>query len=151
MASITSFSRVSGAGPPEASPKARRTESPDNCSTNSPCGAITSAAVRGTMGIEVCSAARTNPKMTSISTRCNVLRIPSRIRQISPKNPLRADPELIQCSDFLVDASRFTRQFTQVVQLGAAHVAAALHADFADRGAEGLEYALNAFAVRNLA
>ena len=94
---------------------------------------MTSAALRGTIGMEVCRAARTNPKMMSISARCSTLRIPSRIRQTSPKNPLRADPALIQRSDLLVDAGGLTGQFAQVVQLGAAYIAAALHADFADR------------------
>src|ERR1700722_18720992 len=112
---------------------------------------MTSAALRGTIGMEVCRAARTNPKITSISARCSTLRTPSRIRQTSPKNPLRADPELIQCSDLLVDASGFARQFAQVVQLGATHIAAALHTDFADRGAESLENTLDTFAVRDLA
>src|SRR5580704_7750966 len=151
MDSVTSLSRVSGSGPPEASPSARRTESPDSWSTNSPCGAMTRAALRGTIGMEVCRAARTNPKIMSISARCSTLRIPSRIRQTSPKNPLRADPALIQCSDLLVDAGCFARQLTQVVQLRTAYIAAALHADFADRGAEGLEHALDTFAVGNLA
>src|SRR3984957_20768766 len=112
---------------------------------------MTSAALRGTIGMEVCRAARTNPKITSISARCSTLRTPSRIRQTSPKNPLRADPALIQCSDLLVDAGGLARQFAQVVQLGAAHVAAALHADFADRGAESLEHAFHTLAVGNLA
>src|SRR5271156_848424 len=151
MASVTSRSRVSGFWPPEASSSARRTESPDSCSTNSPCGAMTRAAVRGTAGMEVCRAARTNPKIISSSARCSTLRIPSRIRQTSPKNPLRPDPALIQRSDLLVDAGGLARQFAQVVQLGAAHIAAALHADFADRGAESLEHALDTLAVGNLA
>src|ERR1700743_3787887 len=112
---------------------------------------MTRAALRGTIGMEVCRAASTNPKMMSINARCSTLRIPSRIRQTSPKNPLRADPALIQSSDFLVDAGCLARQFAQVVQLGAAHVAAALHADFADRRAESLKHALHTFAVGNFA
>src|ERR1700735_3041305 len=112
---------------------------------------MTRAALRGTAGMEVCRAARMNPKITSISARCSTLRIPSRIRQTSPKNPLRADPALIQCSDLLVDAGSFARQLAQVVQLGAAYVAAALHADFADRGAESLEHAFHAFTMRDFA
>src|SRR6202021_4266338 len=54
-------------------------------------------------------------------------------------------------SDFLVDARSFAGQITQVVQLGTPNRAAALHADFADRGAESLEHALHSLAVRNLA
>src|SRR6202021_3333098 len=54
-------------------------------------------------------------------------------------------------SDFLVDARRFAGQITQVVQLGAPNRAAALHADFADRGAESLEHAFHSLAVRNFA
>jgi len=64
-ASITSFSRVSGAGPPEAWPRARRRGSLESCSTSSPSGAITKAALFGTVGTEVWRAARTKPKMTS--------------------------------------------------------------------------------------
>src|ERR1700678_2142437 len=111
---------------------------------------MTRAALRGTAGMEVCSAARTNPKIMSISARCSTLRIPSRIRQTSPKNPLRADPALIQCSDLLIDAGCFSRQFAQVVQLGAADIAAALHAVLTNRGAESLEHAFYALAVGNL-
>src|SRR5882757_8419560 len=162
MASITSFRSVSGAGPPDAWPNARRTGSLAICSTNSPSGARTKAADRGTTGIEVCSAARMKPKITSSRIRWRTLRTPSRIRQTRPKNPARADPTLIQClrsagvmtarrSDFLVDACRFTGQITQVVELGAPYGAAPLDADFADGGAMGLEHPLHTFAMRNLA
>src|SRR5271163_4885905 len=140
MASVTSLSRVSGAGVPEASPKARRTGSPASCSTNSPCGAMTRAAVCGTIGTEVCRAARMNPNITSNNARCRTLRVPSRIRQISPKNPLRADPALIQCSDLLVNARGLAGQVAQIIQLGAPHRTAPLDADFADRRAESLEH-----------
>ena len=95
-ASITSFNSVSGAGPPEASPTARRTGSLDSCSTSSPSGAITSAADFGTPGMEVCSSARTNPKITSSKTSSSTRRIWSRIRQTSPKNAARADPMVIR-------------------------------------------------------
>src|SRR5665213_1704348 len=165
MASITSFSRVSGAGPPEASPNARRTGSLDNCSTSSPSGAITRAAVRGTLGMEVCRAARTKPKITSKRIRCRTLRIPSSRRHTSPKNPKRAAPVVIQrlglsrnawglsrsALELLVDACRLARQIPQVVQLGAPHGAVALHADFADRRTESLKNPLHAFTVRNFA
>src|SRR5687767_7144674 len=49
------------------------------------------------------------------------------------------------------DAGSFTRQVAQVVELGATHVAPALHCDRADRRAVRLEYALHAFAVSDLA
>src|SRR4029077_5295827 len=162
MASVTSRSNVSGAGPPDACPRARRTGSLAICSTSSPSGAITSAALRGTMGMEVCSAARMNPKTNSSRTKCRTLRIPSRIRQTNPKNPCRAEPTPIQSLppapgtinrrlNLFVDARGFTGQIAQIVELGAPHGAAALHADLADGGTERLEHALHALAVRDLA
>src|SRR5262249_2206396 len=54
-------------------------------------------------------------------------------------------------SDLLFDAGRFAGQIAEVVQLGATDAAAALHRDVADRRAVGLEHALDALAVRNLA
>src|SRR5687768_3321894 len=49
------------------------------------------------------------------------------------------------------DAGSLAREVAQIVELGATHVAAALHGDRADRRAVRLEHALHAFAVRNLA
>src|SRR5487761_446541 len=54
-------------------------------------------------------------------------------------------------SDLLFDPRRLARQVAQVIELGAADVAAALDGDVADRGAVGLEHALHALAVRYLA
>src|SRR6185295_14413949 len=54
-------------------------------------------------------------------------------------------------SHFFFDAGRFAGQIAQVVQLGAAHVAATLDRDRADRRAVRLKHALDAFAVGNLA
>src|SRR5215472_2158478 len=62
-----------------------------------------------------------------------------------PKSPRRAN------SDLLLDARRLACEVAQVIKLGAAHAAAALHHDVADRGAVGLESALDALAVRDLA
>src|SRR5262249_51888116 len=60
---------------------------------------------------------------------------------------LRPDPLL----HLFFDASGFAGQIAQVVELGPTHVAATLDRDRADRRAVGLEHALDAFAVRNLA
>src|SRR5438477_5251017 len=54
-------------------------------------------------------------------------------------------------SDLLVDARGLAGQIAQVVELGAPYRTAPLHADFADRGTVGLEHALHALAVRDLA
>src|ERR1700683_1716625 len=51
----------------------------------------------------------------------------------------------------LDDAGRFTAQIAQVIQLGAANLAAAHHGDRVDHRRHHGEYALDAFAVGNLA
>src|SRR5690606_11984421 len=56
-----------------------------------------------------------------------------------------------RASDLLFDARGLAREITQVVQLGTPHVAVPLHDDVADRGAVGLEHALHALPMRNLA
>src|SRR5262249_18473742 len=53
--------------------------------------------------------------------------------------------------DLFFDAGGLARQIAQVVQLGAAHVAAALHLDVLDRGTVQLEHAFHALAVTDLA
>src|ERR1700734_3267209 len=53
--------------------------------------------------------------------------------------------------DLLVDAGCLAGQIAQVIKLGTTHRAAALDAHLADRRTEGLEYALHALAVRDLA
>src|SRR5207253_1501723 len=53
--------------------------------------------------------------------------------------------------ELLLDARRLARALAQVVQLGAAHVAAALHFDGRDQRAVDLESALDAFAAADLA
>src|SRR6185437_8570629 len=54
-------------------------------------------------------------------------------------------------SDLFLDPRCLAREVPQIVELGAADVAAALDGDVADRGAVGLEHPLDAFAVRHLA
>src|SRR5690606_9712858 len=54
-------------------------------------------------------------------------------------------------SDLFLDASGAAAALAQVVQLGSAHGAAALDLDALDQRAVGLEHALNALAVRDLA
>src|SRR6187455_2419426 len=54
-------------------------------------------------------------------------------------------------SDLFFDAGGLAGQVAQVVQLGATHIAATLHRDVGNAGAVQLEYALYAFAVRDLA
>src|SRR5690349_10286143 len=94
------------------------------------------------------------PKIRSNSTRCRNFRSRSKPRKMYPMTrpnifvpgflvPLR--------SDLLFDARGLAGQIAEVIQLGASHAAAALHFDFADGRAVGLEHALDAFAVRNLA
>src|SRR5690606_37884950 len=54
-------------------------------------------------------------------------------------------------SDLLLDACGLAGALAQVVKLGATHIAATLHFDRANRGAVGLEHALDAFTVGDLA
>src|SRR5581483_268332 len=54
-------------------------------------------------------------------------------------------------SDLLAYTRGFAGQLTQVIQLGAAHVAFALHFDLGDARAVERKYALDSFAVRYLA
>src|ERR1700738_5310153 len=51
----------------------------------------------------------------------------------------------------LADAGRFAAQITQVIELGAAHLAATHHRDRVDHRRHHREYAFHAFAVGNLA
>src|SRR5204862_7737267 len=53
--------------------------------------------------------------------------------------------------DLFLDPRSLAGQIAQIVELGAAHAAAALDGDLADRRAVGLEDALDALAVRDLA
>src|SRR4051812_33835588 len=72
---------------------------------------------------------------------------PRRISLRSCVSSLGLGPDL----HLFFDAGSLAGQIAQVVELGATHVAATLDRDRADRRAVGLEHALHAFAVRNLA
>src|SRR5688572_22443123 len=52
--------------------------------------------------------------------------------------------------DLLFDASGFTAEVAQIIELGPADIATSFHLDFRDGGAMGLEHALHALAMRNL-
>src|SRR5690606_21010407 len=54
-------------------------------------------------------------------------------------------------SELLCDSRGLARQVAQVIELGAAHVAATLHLDPRDRRAVGLEHALHTLAMADLA
>src|SRR6478609_7043563 len=94
------------------------------------------------------------PKMRSNSTRCRNFRSRSKPRKMYPMtrpNILVPGSLVPLRSDLLFDARGLAGQIAEVVQLGATHAAAALHFDFADGRAVGLEHALHALAVRDLA
>src|SRR5215469_18065531 len=102
------------------------------------------------------------PKISSSTIRCRALRRPSRPRHRPAKNERTFTGSPFQrarrpkCrarakSDLFLDARRLACQVAQVIKLGAAHAAAALHDDIADRGAVSLEGTLDALAVRDLA
>src|SRR4029077_18368381 len=109
--------------------------------------------------------ARSSPtsraKIASSTIRCRALRRPSRPRHKPEKNergvmsiPLAGQarfPPPARVSDLFLDPGGLAGQIAQVVELGAAHVAAALDGDLADGRAVGLEHALDALAVRDLA
>src|SRR5258708_30434768 len=130
---------------PRVSSRARSSGSPESCSTSSPCGATSSAARAGTCGTAPRSTPSTSASRASSTIRCSTLRRPSRPRH-SPRKMVRA-----VMSDLFLDARGLAGEVAQVVELGAAHVAAALHGNLADRGAVGLEHALDALAVGDLA
>src|SRR5215469_15614481 len=147
--SVRSHSSVSVCPSPRTWPRARCSGSPESCSTRVPSGAMRRAARAGMRGTPASSATITRPKISSKSSRCRALRSPSRPRHNPEKNAravIRA-----ACSDLLFDSRRLAGQVAQVVELGAAHAAAALHLNLADRGAVGLEHALDALAVGDLA
>src|SRR5581483_5127612 len=156
MESVRSHNKVSGRPCPRASSSARSSGSPVSCSTSSPSGATNRAAFEGTVGTETRSAPKTKPASTSRTMRCRNLRRPSRPRQ-SPcriarnrlMNPAGAARR--SWSDLFLDPGSLARQITQVVQLRTPDATAAFDGDVADRRAVGLEDALHALAMRNLA
>src|SRR4026209_1903930 len=142
------------------SASARSIGSPVSCSTIGPCGAITRAALSGTDGIECEKATQRPPNSASSRTRCRIFRRVSRPPQSQPSRRPSAlnmrrwvapRPAPASASNLLFDARCLAGAVAQVVELCAAHVAAALHGDRAERRAVGLEHALDALAVRDLA
>src|SRR5271170_41029 len=93
--------------------------------------------------------AMTTARITSSTMRCNTLRSPSRPCHTPEKNARAVMPAPVL--ELLLDPGRLAGQVTQVVELRAPHVAAALHGDLADRRAVGLEHPLDALAVGDLA
>src|ERR1700733_10280632 len=151
-ASVRSHSSVSSCSWPRACSKARWTGSPDSCSTSRPSGAISSAARAGTRGTPLCSTPTSTPTITSSTSRCSTLRRPSRPRHRPEKNERKVTRALpAKPLDLFLDARGLAGQVAQVVELGAAHAAAALDGDVADGRAVGLEHALHTLAVRDLA
>src|SRR5256885_12476700 len=119
------------------------------------------AARGGIRGTPARSSPTTTATIASSTMRCRTLRSPSRPRHRPEKNergvmslPLPGQarsPPPAPASELFLDPRGLARQIAQIVELGAAHAAAALDGDLADRRAVGLEHALDALAVRNLA
>src|ERR1700719_3204426 len=123
---------------------------------------MSSAARAGMRGTPARSNPTSRAKIASSTIRCRALRRPSRPRHRPEKNErgvmsyslsLRQArfPPPARASDLFLDPRGLAGQIAQVVELGAAHVAAALDGDLADGRAVGLEHALDALAVRDLA
>src|ERR1700720_389116 len=108
---------------------------------------MSSAARAGMRGTPARSSPTTRAKIASSTIRCRALRRPSRPRHRPEKN----ERGVIIASDLFLDPRGLTGQIAQVVELGAAHAAAALDGDLADGRAVGLEHALDTLAVRDLA
>src|SRR2546421_4036482 len=119
------------------------------------------AARAGIRGTPARSSPTTTATIASSTMRCRTLRSPSRPRHRPEKNergvmsiPLPGQarsPPPAPASDLFLDPRGLAGQIAQVVELGAAHAAAALDGDLADRRAVGLEHPLAALAVRDLA
>src|SRR5688572_13185739 len=112
---------------------------------------MNSAPRAGSFGSPPLSAPMMKPKISSSSSRCRIRRSTSRPRHTPRKNPPTAAMIPAKPSDLFFDAGGLAGQVAQVVELGAAHVAAALHRDAVDGRAVQLEHALHAFAVADLA
>src|SRR5882762_8544331 len=108
---------------------------------------MSSAARAGMRGTPARSSPTTRAKIASSTIRCSALRRPSRPRHRPEKN----ERGVMIASDLFLDPRGLAGQVAQVVELGAAHVAAPLDGDLADGRAVGLEHALDALAVRDLA
>src|SRR6202521_1615783 len=108
---------------------------------------MSSAARAGMRGTPARSSPTTRANIASSTIRCRALRKPSRPRHRPEKN----ERGVMIASDLFLDPRGLAGQIAQVVELGAAHVAAALDGDLADGRAVGLEHALDALAVRDLA
>src|SRR5215469_5785895 len=157
--SVRSQRSVSRCVSPRVSCSARSSGSPESCSTSCPSGAMSSAALAGMRGTLPRRIPISTPKITSSTIRCSTLRRASRPRHRPEKN--ERSVMFYSCasgaklpagvSDFFLDPRRLAGQVAQVVELGATHAAAALDGDVADRGAIGLEDALDALAVGDLA
>src|ERR1700738_15571 len=107
-----------------------------------------SSAPRARMrGTPARSSPTTRAKIASSTMRCSTLRRPSRPRHRPEKN----ERGVMMASDLFLDPRVLAGQIAQVVELGAAHAAAALDRDLADGRAVGLEHALDPLAVRDLA
>src|SRR4029077_20586656 len=127
-------------------------------------GSTSSAARAGMRAAPDSSTPSAAPKITSSTIRCRSLRRPSRPRHRPAKNertftglPLPAPGAAGRrlpsstLSDLLLDPRRLAREIPQVVERGAAHTAAPLDHDVADRRALGLQHTLHTLAVRDLA
>src|SRR5580658_331765 len=147
--SVRSHSNTSACPSPRASSTARPSGSPESCSTRVPSGAISSAALFGMRSAPTRVRPMTRTQIASSTMRCSALRSPSRPRH-RPEKKARAVMAASD-SELFLDPGRLAGQITQVVELRAPHVAAALHGDLADRRAVGLEHPLDALAVGDLA
>src|SRR5438046_1988458 len=109
---------------------------------------MSSAARAGIRGTPARNTPISTVTMASGTRRCRTLRRPSRPRHRPEKN----ERGVISIPlDLFLDPRSLAGQVAQIVELGAAHAAAALDGDLADRRAVGLEDPLDALAVRDLA
>src|SRR5215469_8244756 len=158
--SVRSQRSVSRCVSPRVSCSVRSSGSPESCSTSCPSGATRSAAFAGMRGTLPRSRPISTPKSASRRIRCSALRRASRLRHRPEKNErsvmfyswaASGAKGRTVASDFFLDPRRLAGQVAQVVELGATHATTALNRDVTDRGAVGLEDALDALAVGDLA
>jgi len=120
MASVTSRSRVSGPGHPDASPKAR---APDRPRSVRPFALRRDDERRAARhGRDGRMQRRENEAKSAATAQVQYLADPPGFPDQPEESP-RADRRSFNRSDLLVDARGFTGEVPQVVQLGAAHAA----------------------------
>ena len=148
--SVMSQSSVSVCRWPRASLKARlRADRRSSCSTICALtGWMTSAALAGRCGRLPRSAPMMKPKMMQQQYQVQDAAQPVEAAPDTPEEPAYCAQGTQTFSSM---RAALPEQVTQVVELGATHVAATLHRDVVDARAVQLEHAFHALAVRDLA